>query len=88
MNNLGAQIHLNFILTWHTNLVNVEEESGVISAYLCNISKWRSAFNVLHLLGFSAYGIVCCKRGKEAVTRTNLNYTYQLGTVASFRLHT
>lgn len=40
----------------------------------------------LHLLYNISWGVLC--RGAEAVTRTNLNYTYQLSATALFRLRT
>lgn len=47
----------------------------------------------LHLMyniswGVLCSGILCCNRGAEAVTRTNLNYTYQLSATALFCLRT
>lgn len=45
----------------------------------------------LHLMYNISWGVqqdFVLQRGAEAVTRTNLNYTYQLSAVALFRLRT
>lgn len=46
------------------------------------------AFNVWYLLGRAVQREFALLRGAEAVTRTNLNYTYQLSATALFRPRT
>lgn len=46
-----------------------------------------NVFKVVHLVGLSVQGVCVLQRATEAVTRTNVNYTYQLCAATSFHPH-